>query len=286
MAAQNGSKLHETVMLPIEDCCDNWWNPNSEKAEKFNALFDSMQEYGFLENVQVVPIGEELLEVLDDEEDKKELQSRIDTGKKWLVLQGSHRFQAAELAGPEDFPEIPAIVLEPRDIDALKALSVRMNLIRGEIDPERFTKLWEQMADKGYSEQFRMDMLGVTNQNELKTLIKETRDSLGDPELKEEFDKHRNEIRTIEDLGRVLNELFSRYGEDLAYSFMTFTFGGKTHTFVRLDKNSANLLARVKEYCRQNQVDFNHVLDYGFRAVLDADGEWPAPKAEDLSIAE
>lgn len=278
-------KLHEVVMLPIEEVADNWYNPNSEKAEKFNALFDSMQEYGFLENIQVVPICEELLEAFDQEEDRERLKELMSQGKKWLVLQGSHRFQAAQIAGPEEFPEIPAVVLEPKDVERLKALSVRMNLIRGEIDPERFTKMWQEMADKGYSEQFRMEMFGVTSKKELQTLIQEMRKDL-DPDLRKEFDAHRDEIKTIEDLGRVLNELFTRYGEDLAYSFMTFTWGGKTHTYVRLTKQTAALLAEVKEFCRTRRVDINDPLGTAFKLILGHDMPWPRAKAEDLSIEE
>ena len=271
------SKQHTVVQLPIDQISDNWWNPNSETAEKFNALFDSMVDYGFLENIQVVPICDELLAAFD-QEDKERLKVLMEQGAKWLVLQGSHRFQAAQIAGKEMFPEIPAVVLEPKDVDQLKALSVRMNIIRGELDPEKFVKLWQEYAEKGYSEQMRMDMLGVTSKKELQTLIKEMRKGL-DPELQREFDAHKDEIRTIEDLGRVLNELFTRFGDELNYGYMTFTWGGKTHTWVRLTKMTAQLLAQVKESCRQEKIDINGPLETAFKLILGHDMPWPKAEA-------
>jgi ParB-like chromosome segregation protein Spo0J len=279
------AKLHQVVQLPIGEVVDNWWNPNSETADKFNALFDSMQEYGFLENIQVVPICEELLDAFDMESDRERLSEMMSQGYKWLVVQGSHRFQAAQTAGKEAFPDVPAVVLPPRDVDRLKALSIRMNRIRGEIDPEKAGAMIEHWLNKGFSEIELMEMTGVTSRKELETLIKTVRKDL-DPELRKEFDAHRDEIRTIEDLGRVLNELFTRYGDDLAYSFMTFTWGGKTHTFVRLTKQTAALLAEVKEFCRERKADINDPLGAAFKLILGRDIPWPEAETKDLSIVE
>lgn len=44
--------------------------------------------------------------------------------------------------------EIPAYVMDDFDEDAAKYQTVRMNLLKGKIDPVKFTKLFDQMADK------------------------------------------------------------------------------------------------------------------------------------------
>ena len=284
---KRGKKTHEIVWLPIDDVVDNWWNPNTESGQKFSALFDSIQDVGFVEVIQVVSICDELLAAFEKEEDRAQLRGLMDQGKKWLVLHGSHRFEAARLVGKEAMPEIPAVVLEPKDVLKLKALSVRMNIIRGEIDPEKFVKLYEEIQeDPELSEQAAKDMLGVVSQKELDSLIKATKKDLP-LELQEALEEAKEEIKTIDDLSRVLNTLFTRYGEDMAHSFLTFNWGGKIHTFIRLTKQSAQILASIKAFCREHNADINDVLIYGWRHALGASEEkWPKPLGRDLSIDE
>ena len=134
-----------------------------------------------------------------DEEDRQKLIGFMGQGKKWLVLHGSHRFEAAVMAGKDALPEIPAVIMEPRDVGKLMAMSVRMNVIKGEIDADKFIALWEKMGeqDPSLTDEAKMDMVGFTNKAELDKLIKETAKDLP-PELKEAFAAAKEEIRTVE----------------------------------------------------------------------------------------
>ncbi len=280
-----GKLTHEIVWLPIDDLVDNWWNPNSETAETFNKLFESLKDLGFVETIQVVSLEEFGKEAKDDA-DRAKCAELLGQGKKWVVLHGSHRYEAARLAGKENISEVPCVVLNASQVAKLKAMSVRMNLIKGKIDPEKFVKLYEELGrDPEVKGQMLNDMLGIANQKELDALIKETKKSLP-KEMQDELDKARQEIKTIEDLSRVLNELFSRFGKDLEYAFMTFTWGGKIHTFVQLNKDAATMLASLKEFCRQHNANMNDVLMYGWRHTLGAEHEWPQAQSQDLGIAE
>jgi ParB-like chromosome segregation protein Spo0J len=279
-----GEKAHEIVFLPVGEIADNWWNPNSETAERFNALFESIMDVGFVENIQVVPICPELQEVMTKEEDRAAVAGLMKQGKKWLVVQGSHRFEAARIAGSDKIREIPAVVLQPTDVSKMKALSVRMNVIKGRIDPVKFTKLFDELS-REQAESVVKEMMGVATGGEFERLYQSVKKTLP-PELQKELEKTKAELRTIDDLGRVLNELFARFGSDLDYSFMSFTWGGKVHTMVRLRKDAATVLASVKEMCRQRQIDMNDLLIYGFKAAMGAEIDWPEPRAEDLGIDE
>lgn len=50
----------------------------------------------------------------------------------------------------------------------------------------------------------------------MKALIDDTRESLP-PEMRKEFDKAKEEIKTVDDLSLVLNRLFTKYGSTLPY---------------------------------------------------------------------
>ena len=285
-------KVPEIEMLDVNELADNWWNPNSQTAEKFNALAESIKKRGFLENIQVTAITEELIDLFsDDLEGQEKLREMIAHGKKYLVLHGSHRFEAVRIAGSDAMPEIPAIVVDPSDsddgVEDLIAESVFMNIIKGEIDADKFMKLWARFQNKpGFTEQAAQAMLGVTSSHEMDRLIKETKKGLP-PEIAEGLEAAKEEIKTIDDLSRVLNTLFSRYGEDLTHAFMTFSYGGKLHTMVRLTKESNRMLARLKQYCREHDADINDVLIFAIRHVLGAtEAQWPEPIERDLSIAE
>ncbi len=286
--SEKGKLAREITWIDIEDCADNWWNPNRETADTFNRLHESIQDLGFVQNIQVVAINEELVAAFQEEEDKQKVRELMAQGKKWLILHGSHRVESALLAGKENLSQVPAVVMQANEVYKLMAMSFRLNHIHGRWDLDAVARLYERLvkASPEFSEQAIRDMLGVTSKKELDALINRTKKELP-PEMRDALEAARQEIKTIDDLSRVLNELFSRFGEDLVHGFMTFTFGGKLHTMVRLTKEANLFLARVKQFCREHNVDINDVLVYGFRHILGAEEtRWPEPLERDLSIAE
>lgn len=286
--SKKGRLTREIVWLDPDDCADNWWNPNKETAETFNLLYESIDDLGLVENIQVVPLVAELEEAFNEDEDKEKVRELINQGKKWLILHGSHRFEAARLAGKEALPEIPAVILEPTDVYRKVAMAFRMNNIKGQWDLDTLPDFYNKLARNvpGWGEQTVRDMMGVSNQKELQKLIDRTKKDLP-PEMQQALEAAREEIKSIDDLSKVLNTLFSRYGEDLTYGFMTFTWGGKIHTMIRLTKDTNQMLAHVKQFAREQNVDMNNLLVFAFRHILGADEqEWPEPLERDLSIAE
>ncbi len=284
MEDDRGSKTHQIVFLPIEEIADNWFNVNTQSAAMFNALFESIMDVGFVENIQVVPLCQELEDAMTKEEDKMAVAGLIRQGKKWLVIQGSHRFEAARLAGHDKIKQVPCAILEPKNASKLKALTVRMNVIKGKIDPVKFTKLFDELA-RTDAEAVVKEMMGVATGGEFERLYQSIKKTLP-PELQKELEKTKAELKNIDDLGRVLNELFAKHGKDLDYSFMTFTWGGKTHTFIQLTKDCASVLASAKQFCRQRSIDMNELLSFGFKSAMGAEMDWPAPLDEDLGIQE
>jgi len=94
----------------------------------------------------------------------------------------------------------------------------------------------------------------------LRALIDDARKSLP-PEMRKEFDKAKEEIKTVDDLSLVLNRLFTKYGSTLPYHYMIMDFGGKEHIWVRLnDKKDHTKVCRYAEVAREHKVTFSSLL--------------------------
>ena len=154
-------KRREVVYLDIQKLRANEWNPNTQTESVFNALTENIQEIGMTEPVMVKP-----------EEDGT-----------YLIVSGHHRWEACKVLGME---EIPAYVMDDFDEDAAKFQTVRMNMLKGKLDPVKFTKLFDQMADK-YGKDLTKQMMALVDEkafqnlyvNVKKELPKELQDKMG-----------------------------------------------------------------------------------------------------------
>ncbi len=290
MTNSHGSKTHEIVWIPIGEIADAWWNPNYELPEKFNALYESILDIGMVETVQVIPISYETQDKFDNPADKSHFQRLEKEGYKYLVVHGSHRFQAAKTAGIDAVTEVPAVVLDIESGSKIKALSVRMNIIRGQIDAEKFTALYEELVkDAQFSQADVWNMLGVISAKELDSMLKKAK-ALA-TEIESGLQTTKNELENMEMIRRMLHDMIARFGQDLEHQFMSFVIGNKSssaiHTYIRLSRSASTMLATIKEFCREKDVDINDVLVHGWRAALGADEiEWPESKDSDLGIEE
>lgn len=242
-----GSKL-----VPTHRLIPASWNPNVQSEKVFNSLVENIQSTGFNELIVVSPIrGEEMLE------EYVRKPGRAEDGEPWyLIVGGKHRHDAAQLL---DMKVVPVIVKHTFDHDQSKFQNMRMNMLKGKIDPEKFMKLYEEMSDK-YGEETTKEMMGMVEERELQKLIAQTREELP-PDLQKKLDEAKDEIKTVDDLSRVLNELFSKHGDTLPYNFMVFTFGGKTHYWVQMDKKVKANVDALADFCFNNKIDLNRVFE-------------------------
>jgi hypothetical protein len=220
-----GVKHEDIVEISLEDIEVNPWNPNEVPAEIFNMLAEDIQNAsrGFLQPPLVGPLrmeGDRLI---------------------WRIVDGEHRFHAARMADRET---IKCVVIDPELMpeSEQKKQTVRMNRLRGKLNIKKFVKLVHEVsAETGTPlEDLGVDF-GFQDDEEFQKLIRTARESLPDEEAKEEFDRVRAEIKTVDDLSLVLNSLFTRYGNSLNANFMILDFGGKKHLWVRMrDKRGFN----------------------------------------------
>ena len=217
----------------------NPWNPNEMSADEFNMLSENVEDVDFLDPLLVVPIEDGKFRVVDGEHRLEVMRLRDETVVKCII------------ADPERFPE-----------HVQKFQTVRMNEIKGKLNQRKFNALVSELMQTG---EYTYDQLahefGFVDEDEFLLLVESARDSLPTDEMKTEFDKTRDEIKTVDDLSLVLNRLFTRFGDTLPSNFMILDFGGKSHLWVRMKHETHK---RIMDKARD-------VMAYGFTfdSVLD-----------------
>lgn len=232
---------HEQRYLSVDSLVPNAWNPQEQDDATFNRLVDEVNEVGFIDPIEVVP---------------------LDDGT-FRIVGGEHRWRAAVASGKD---EVPCIILSGakwKDEDLQKFVTVRLNVIRGKLDPEKFLKLYQEMVDK-YGADALQNMLGFTDVKAFQRVLGDVKKGMKKSlpkEMQDEFDKAAKEARTVEDLNKIIQALFTKYGDTVAQSFMIFTHGKREHLYVAMDRKMKKAMDKVIEHCKKSGEDINEFME-------------------------
>lgn len=233
--------MAEVRNVAVGEVHPNPWNPNSMGEEAFNRLVAEIREVGFIDPIQVV--------VLDD--------------GTYRILGGEHRWKAAKALGLE---EIPAVILSEarwQDEDLQKMVTVRLNVLRGKLDPGRMVQLYDDMAKK-YGQDALQDLFAYTDSSAWTGMLSSIKRGLKKAGVSkaalDTFDKDAKEARSVEDLSHVLNDLFAKHGDTVDQSYMVFTYGSKEHVYIAMDKTTRAALKKVTNFCRDTGDDINSLV--------------------------
>ncbi len=225
----------------------NTRNPNKMAAPEFNLLVDNLQKTGLTDPILVRPM-------------KK---------GRYRIVGGHHRFDAAAYLG---FTEVPCVVITDPDFDeeAEQFQLVRMNMIRGKLDPAKFFALYEELSGK-YSDAVLQDAFGFADEAEFRKIVEQTAATIQDPVMKEKFKEAAREVKTIDGIARVLNEIFTKYGDSLPFGFMVFDYGGQRSVWIETPEKTMKAIDVLGEICRERQRTMDDML--GALVQLIAKGE-------------
>lgn len=250
MTQQKSKASSRFEMLDPNLMDNNAWNPNVMDQDDFNRLVAEIEEVGFIDPVQVVPME----------------------GGQYRIIGGEHRVAAArELK----LKAVPAMVLEGarwKDEDLQKLVTVRLNVLKGHLNPEKMAVLYREMAEK-YGEDALQNLFAYTDEQGWEKLVSGIKQGLsktGLPkEKRREFEEKAKEAKTLKDLERILNELWSSYGDTVQLSFMVFTYGRREHMYVAMDRKTRAAAKKVAAYCKAHAKDINDVLGPALQALAD-----------------
>ena len=206
------------VHLPITALRKNDRNPNEQDERTFNALCQSIQDEGWVEPMATVA------ELLDENGEG--------TGE-YEIVGGHHRYDASLVLGIHSGP---CWVLDPEkfDSDRRNITMVKVNILKGKLNPAKFTSLYNDMV-KVYGAEVLQAQMGFTSEDAFKSLYQNIKRNLP-PELAKALENQKDEIKTIDDLSLVLNTLFREHGETLPSNMMVFSHAGKDVLWIRADK--------------------------------------------------
>lgn len=227
--------IKDRQKIDIELIDENSWNPNAMKDGEFNALCKNIEEIGIVGAIQVV-----------------EKEGRF------LVIGGAHRLRAAKVLG---YKEIRCDIFDEEnfDEDLQRFQTVRLNVIKGKMSPQKFTELVDSLGDR-YTEEMIQEMMGFADEEAFGRLYRDVNRNLP-ADLRKRLAKSKNEIKTIDDLSSILNVLFSTYGDTLKWNFMFFTWGGKKHIMVQCHGPLKKKMEIISDYCSEKEVDINKVFE-------------------------
>lgn len=220
-------------------------NPNKMGARAFDLLVDNMQAHGCTENLVVRPKGD-----------------------RFEIISGHHRFQAAQYIGWETIP--CAVILDPAFDDEAAAFQVvRMNAIRGRLDPQLFMEQYSKVAGK-YGDEILQDMFGFSDEAEFKKLITATAKGLP-KEMQDKFKEAAKEVKTIDGLAAILNSLFTKFGDTIPYGYMIMDYGNQRHVWLRMEKKTYDALVLIGDLCTETSKSMDEVLGAVVRKIAKGD---------------
>lgn len=224
--------------LPITSVQPNEWNPNVQSEKEMHALMERIREVGFINPIQVVP--------LEGAKDR------------YVILGGEHRYHACKALG---YKEIPSVVLTDKRFkskDLQKFVTMQLNMIRGKIDPEKFIKLYHDLARR-YDDASMQTLMGFTEKSKFNLLVKSVAESLP-PDAQGEFKKRASGIDNVDELRAIVEELLAKQGDDMRLSFMVFTIGDQPNVWVRMNEDTNKILQTLLGLCRAKNIDLNIAL--------------------------
>lgn len=270
MSASTKTKKLLRLDLPLDLLVKNTRNPNKMSDREFDLLVDNLERTGFTDPILCWPEKLDLVQAVVEATDKASLVATlIESDLKFKIIGGHHRFDAAQYLG---FDTVPCtIIMEPEfDEEQSTFQTVRMNAIRGKLDPQKFFDLYNQLSSK-YADDILQESFGFADEAEFKKLINQLAKTLPDASLQKKFKEAAAEVKTIEGLSKLLNEMFSKFGDTLPFGYMTFDYGGQRSVWLRCEKKTINALEVVGHLCVDNHRTMDDVI--GGLVQLIAKGE-------------
>jgi hypothetical protein len=229
------TKALKRLDLKIELLDANADNPNRMSDAEFNLLCDNVEATGITDPLLV----------------------RAMPGGRFRVVGGHHRLEVAKLFGFED---VPCTVIEDPDFDddAERFQLVRMNMIRGKMDPGKFLKLYEGLSKK-YEKEIMAEAFGFAEQAQFDKLVDQMGKNLP-PEIQQQFKQAAKEVKTIDGLSKLLNGMFSKYGDTLEYGYMVLDYGGKDSIWLRMSNDTRKATLALGTKCMSSNRTMDDLL--------------------------
>lgn len=234
--------------IPLIRLVEHRENPNQQSERVHDELIEKIRRDGFDEPIIVVP----------------ELKNKVPTGN-FLIVSGHHRKKAAAALlerGDKRYETVPAVIREGWDEDQAAIELISRNSLTGQMDPYKFTELYDRLK-KRYDPEALKKMMGLTEKKAFAQLYKTVAANLP-PKQKKKLEDAKENIKSIDDLTGILNNIFTEHGSELDFGFLVFSYGGKDHHYIKVN-DVANKALKAREAAIE---DAGVNAEEVFRAIL------------------
>ena len=227
-------KWDQAVMIPIERIQANKWNPQEMSEEKFVELVEEIDEVGFDEPLQVVPIEDGM----------------------FRLVSGHNRLKACR--GLE-FKEVPCVIKEGWTEDKQRLEMIRRNVVKGELDKKKFTNLIDDLTlGQDIKLQYLIEEMGFGSDG------KEFYQFYDHKEVEKQGKEFDHESDTVEKVvnhtAQVLNEVLEKHGDTTSKGFIYFMYKGKPHLVVSMNIDLVKQVEDMTEVIKTQNVNVNDFL--------------------------
>lgn len=281
MAAASKTKNLLRLDLNPSLLLKNEHNPNKMSSREFDLLIDNIERTGLTDAILVRPVDFGAIEAMAAAMPKKDdlEKALLSSDQKFRIIGGHHRYDAATYLG---FDTVPVTVIMDGSFDEEqeKFQIVRMNVIHGKLDPQKFYQMVSSLQD-AYSDEILQESFGFADEAEFRKLIDQTAKSLPDKNMQQKFKEAAAEIKTIDGLSKLLNEMFTKYGDTLPYGYMVFDHGGKRSMWLRIEGKTMTALDLLGDLCIENSRTIDDIV--GVLLQLIAKGDFKEATAEAIA---
>jgi hypothetical protein len=244
----------ERIVVDPRELVGADWNPNEMTEEEFEELCMGIRKSGFIDPPTVAEV-------------------RGEGGKKQLDIIGGHHRVAAAIAVGLD--KIPADLLVDKkkwaDEDLRKFQNVRLNVLHGKLNPEKFVGLYNEMVEK-YGKEAVAKEMGYVKEDGIRKMVKQVAKGMQtsmNPEMSKQFQEQAKEARTVGDIERIIQQLMQEHGDSVKQNFVVFAWGGKEHVYIAMSRRTRDALKKVLRASRSNKVDVNEYIAEAIEAAAE-----------------
>ena len=203
----------DILKLPIDRIMPNTYNPNEMSEEAFSFLEENVEQVGFVDPIVVTP----------DKDDN------------FVIIDGQHRWEQQRMTGVED---IPCVIVSNEIFDekTLMLQTVRLNNIRGSLNPDKFNSLIDKLVNThGMNFDTLADDLAFEDLDYFQQLVKAGREEVP-KEARKEYDKAVKKVNSIDGLAKLIERLWLKYSSTVPANFMIIDYGDMRHLWVQMDQ--------------------------------------------------
>ena len=272
MSAHEKTRALLRLELPLSLLVKNERNPNKMNARDFDLLVDNLEQTGLTDAILVRPMNFKAMQTLAHGAGNHAgaiTKEVISAGMKFKIVGGHHRYDAAAYLGFEDVPV--TVIMDPKFDEKRETFQmVRMNTIHGKLDPAAFFKIYTDLTDE-YTDEVLQEAFGFSDEAEWKRLINQTAKALPNKELQAKFKEAAAEVKTIDGLSKLLNEMFTKYGDTVPFGYMIVDFGGQKSVWLRVSKKTMDAVDAIGILCMDKQRTMDDVFGGVMKLIASGD---------------